>query len=196
MKLRALSVVGLVVLGLSATACTAESGAAAASSESEIHAAPTLSTAELKKELAKAVDGLEYTSESDYPFDVFVAPGTAGAPIDATAVKTAFNDLVGTKNTSGTALKDLVGSEERSFEEWMSNDTSNVDPTDPNAVKSAEGMSKAHDLMKANLRDLKVFLIAEESLEKTEDVGFLHCFIVGRAADGSLVALHTGLVWT
>jgi hypothetical protein len=194
-------VVALVALGLSAVACSAESSGngVTSSDENEVHAAAStsLSTSELQKELANAVDGLEYTSESDYPFDVFVAPGTAGAPIDAAAVKAAFNDLVGTKNTeSGTALEDMIGSEERPFEEWMSNDTSNIDESDPDSVKYAMGMSRAHDLMKANLTDLKVFLIAEESLERTEDVGFLHCFIVGRAADGALVALHTGLVWT
>jgi hypothetical protein len=201
MRFRSFSLVALVALGLSAVACSAGSSGGVTSDESEVHAAASararLSTAELQKELARAVDGLEYTSESDYPFDVYVAPGTAGAPIDAAAVKAAFSDQVGTKNTeSGTTLEDMIGSEERPFEEWMSNDTSDIDESDPDAVKYAKGMTKAHDLMKANLQDLKVFLIAEESLEKTEDVGFLHCFIVGRAADGSLVALHTGLVWT
>ncbi len=204
MNLRALTLVGLVALSFSAVACSADSDGSVTADDNEVKAgtkgrpsATTLSTADLKKELAKAVDGLEYMSESDYPWDVFVAPGTAGAPIDANLVKTAFNDMVGTKNTNGgTALKDMVGAKEHSFEEWMSNDTSDVDQTDPDAVKYAKGMSKAHDLMKANLKDLKVFLVAEESLENTEDVGFLHCFVVGRAADGSLVALHTGVVWT
>jgi cytochrome c556 len=199
MRFRPFALLGLVALGLSAVACSAESGGAVTSDDNEVRAAASagLSTAELQKQLAKAVDGLEYMSESDYPFDVFVAPGAAGAPIDAAAVKAAFNDKVSTKNTEkGTALKDMIGSEERPFDEWMSNDTSDIDESDADAVKYAEGMKKAYGLMKANLKDLKVLLIAEESLEKTEDVGFLHCFIVGRAADGSLVALHTGLVWT
>lgn len=204
MNLRAFALAGLVALSLSAVACSADSDGSVTSDANEVKAgtkgrpsATALSTADLKKELTKAVDGLEYTSESDYPWDVFVAPGTAGAKIDAALVKTAFNDLVGTRSSNnGTALKDMVGAKERPFEEWMSNDTSDVDESDPDAVKYAKGMSKAHDLMKANLQDLKVFLIAEESLENTEDVGFLHCFVVGRAADGSLVALHTGVVWT
>lgn len=199
MKLRALTLVGLVALSLSAVACSAESGPGATSSENDIHASTiaNLSTAELKSQLAKAVDGLEYMSEADYPFDVFVAPGQVGASVDADAIKAAFNDLVSADSANGRmALKDMPGSSVHAFEDWMSGDTSNVDESDPDAVKYAKGMARAHDLMKANLTDLKVVLMAEESLENTEDVGFLHCFIVGRAKDGSLVALHTAVVWT
>ena len=89
MKLRALALVGLVALSLSAVACSAESSSGATSSENDIHASTiaNLSTAELKSQLAKAVDGLEYMSEADYPFDVFVAPGQVGASVDADAIK-------------------------------------------------------------------------------------------------------------
>ena len=142
MTFRALSLVGFVALGLAAAACSAESEDAVGADVGEIRARPNpaagLSTADLKSELAKAVDGLDYMSEADYPFDVFVAPGTVGAPIDAAAVKAAFNDVVGTKDSiNGTALQDMIGSEELSFEEWMSNDTSDVDQSDPDAVKYA-----------------------------------------------------------
>jgi hypothetical protein len=197
MKLRAYCLLAVAALSLSAVACTTSASGEASSSENESAATATesLSTPELKKELAQAVDGIEYTSESDYPFDVFVAPGAVGAKVDADAIKTAFNDLVTPSNDDeGLALKDMPGSEVRDFEEWM--DVSDIDESDESSVAYAKGMTKAHDLMKANLDDLQVILVASESLENTEDVGFLHCFIVGRAKDGSLVALHTGLVWT
>lgn len=202
--LRTSSLVGLLALALSvsALACTGETSDGSVAAESAVHLSPAsgLTTERLKGELASAVDGLEYMSEADYPFDVLVAPGAVGAPVDADAIKAAFDGMPGASNSNegsaGLALEALPGSAIHEFEEWMSSDPGNVDESDPDAVKYAKGMARAHDLMKANLTDLKVVLLAEESLENTEDVGFLHCFIVGRAADGSLVALHTGLVWT
>lgn len=200
MSLRVLPLVGLAVLGLSAVACSsAASGPVAYESDilANEPASSSLSTAELQTKLAAALDGLAFTSESDYPFDVLVAPGVVGAAVDAAAVKNGFNDLTlaATRNEKERfQLKDMPGSEERDFEAWM--DFSEVDTSDETSVAYAKGMTTAHDLMKANLTDLKVVLVASESLENSEDVGFLHCFIVGRAKDGALVALHTGLVWT
>ena len=57
-------------------------------------------------------------------------------------------------------------------------------------------MKQAYDLMRQNLTDLKVVLIAADSMKREDNVGLLQVFVVGRAKDGSLVALHTIAVWT
>lgn len=197
MNLRALSLVGLVALSLSAVACSAESTDGTTSEDNEIRARSSagLTTEKLQSELAKAVEGIEWTSESDYPLDVMVAPGQLGAAVDADAIRASFASApLWAQSFDSLKLSDLKGAKERGFDEWM--DVSDIDESDEYSVAFAKGITKASELMKSNLTDLKVVLMAEDSLENSEDVGFLHCFIVGRAKDGSLVALHTGLVWT
>ena len=183
-------------LSLSAVACSAESKPGATSGgERHPREHVNLSTAELKSQLAKAVDGLEYMSEADYPFDVFVAPGQVGASVDADAIKAAFNDLVSADAANGRmALKDMPGLRARVRGLDVGGDTSNVDESDPDAVKYAKGMARAHDLMKAepDRPQGRADGRREPRKRRTWASPPLH----RRRQDGSLVALHTAVVWT
>jgi hypothetical protein len=197
MNLRALTVVALGSLALAAIGCgspgSAESTTAAAVST------PTSST-ELQQTLETVTKGLEFTSETDAPFDVFVAPAplrAAGASIDANMVRQAFNGMPNTHDdVDNLDLEDLPGDETRDFEDWATTDIEPSRDPDPTEVQYDEGMKQAYDLMRQNLTDLKVILIAADSMKRENNVGVLQVFVVGRSKDGSLVALHTIAVWT
>lgn len=162
----------LLALSVFAAGCAAPANDAATTESTA--ADSVLSDKLLVDQLTTAVAGYDYVSETDAYFDVLdAADDSNGAPIDPDLVRVAFNRPT------------LVNSEVRDFDDWF-------------ADESDEQMLQARDLMRANMTDLTVVLLAENSFVDTDDSpGELEIFIVGRSrVDGALVALHTLAVWT
>ena len=161
MNLRAHTLVGLLVLALAASGCSAETSAT--TSEQNEFVAHSTSSASLKTQLASAVKGLTYTSETDAEFDVFVAPGAPGAAITPADIRTAFSGLEHTTDDyDGTLLKDLKGAATLEFEAWMASDLDIPNDESAEMLAYKKGLSRARDLMKANLTNLTVVYLASD----------------------------------
>jgi hypothetical protein len=199
MNLRALTVAALASLALAAIGCGSPSEVSGASAAAESTPAAPSST-ELQQTLETVTKGLEFTSETDAPYDVFVAPAPRGAvtaTIDADMIRQAFNGMPNTHDDADNLdLKDQLGDDTRDFEDWATTDIEPSRDPDPTEIQYDAGMKQAYELMRQNLTDLQVVLIAADSMKRDNNVGLLQVFVVGRATDGSLVALHTIAVWT
>jgi hypothetical protein len=154
-----------------------------------------LSDDQLVTEMKSAVNDILYISEADYPFDVWKAPLAASEAVTPDTVKAKFSGQPGT-DEDGVALKDLVGKDESDFEAWFASDLVDDPSLDEDGQKYAKAMRRTYALMKANCTDLKIVLAAGSDLSGSHDVGFVQIFIVGRTRNGSMIAMHTGAVWT
>lgn len=162
--------------------------------------AATIGDAQIETGLRDAVQGIEYTSESDVPFAVFRAPIAATEKVDAKTVLAKFSGLAGTEsedeNGKPLALKDMPGTKESPFAPWFEDELTDDASDDATTKKYKEGMRKVHQIMTTQLTDLKVVYVASEDISRSMDVGLVQIFLVGRSKDGSLFAVHTAAVWT
>lgn len=156
---------------------------------------------QLEADLQNAVAGVEFVSESDVPFDVFLAPLAPSEKVDAATVKTRFNGFPNTSQESfdsgaTISLKNLAGQDELDYAAWIASDLQE-DPTANAATQRyIQAMRQVDALLRAQCTDLKVVLVAAGSLANTHDVGFVQIFLVGRTKNGAIIAVHTAAVWT
>lgn len=137
--------------------------------------APGADLATLKAQLATAAQGLDYMSESDYPFDVVAFPGA------------------GTKKPTGADLLKALGLpsdtpvESRTMNDFFNPLTDPEDTSDDFMMKQAPMYADLRATLEDNLTDLQVF--------RTGSIQ-IGVYIVGRNASGDLVGVHTTSIET
>jgi hypothetical protein len=160
-----------------------------------------LPDAELTTELQNALQGIDFVSESDAPFEVFEAPLGPEEKLDAATIRNKFSGRAGTETESfdgrtNVALKDLAGQDELSYDAFIAPQLQDDPTADTSSQKLTQAMQRLDELLRSQCPERKVMLFASESLAETHDVGFVHIFIVGRTRNGNVIAVHTTAVWT
>lgn len=129
--------------------------------------------AELTTLLTESVDGLLFTSESDFPFQV-LSFGTHGKPTISE-----FRALI--HPPAGTSIT------QRSYDALFDRLTTVFDPADPFSVEAARKYQALREVLEANLTDLTVFRVGKISID---------IYVVGVSSCGELVALKTTSIET
>lgn len=117
--------------------------------------------------LENSAQGVWFTSESDYPFEVFTHENTA-----LLGDSSLFQSVVG---IDGTA-------ESVPFDEWFDKYMAVPDDTDPYFIERAEQFGRIRTAFTENLTNLQVFRVGEIEV---------HIFIVGQTACGKIAGLRT-----
>ena len=189
----------VLALGLPLVACAADTDSDNSSdqgvSSDNVTAKTAKTDAALVKELEASVKGLLFTSESDYPYTVVSADLKAGEKVTAKTIAAKFASIPETKDGNGRLLtaqaSELVG-----FDTFEADDKE--DPTiDPDQAKYFAAFAKAKDLIRTNLKDVRVVRFgAKKGKSRYVDGPVVQIFIVGRSASGKLIGLRTTSIET
>ena len=127
----------------------------------------------LAEEIEKAVEGLYYMSETDAEIFPFI-----GGKTESVTAETLLEQIKQPKNTPV---------EERNFDEFFEHLTKMQDWFGEEEAETAKKFTNLRNLLKKNLKDLKVFKISKINLE---------IYFVGLDADGRLAGIKTEAVET
>lgn len=127
----------------------------------------------LAEEIERAVEGLYYTSETDSEIFPFIG--------DKTGIVSAENLLEQLKHPAGAPV------EERDFDEIFERLTENQDWFGEEEIEIAKKFANLRNLLKENLKDLKVFKIGKINLD---------VYFVGLDSEGILMGIKTEAVET
>jgi hypothetical protein len=133
-------------------------------------------------ELAAAVDGVTYPSESDYPW--IVVTFACAAPVTADNVK-AIIAPVYVQNPDETALADRLVVV-RTMAQLFDPLTVPKDWWEPEHHAQAEKYAAIRAVLEDNLTDLQVFRLSEP-----DEMGAVDVYVIGATADGDLVGMWT-----
>ncbi len=163
--------------------------------------APTLETAKLRTEIAKYAGKAIYMSEGDYN-PRFVSVPFATTPTLKNLVSALQTHLSAFYKQEGQPIdpaqytgESYSPNEAKAFIDGLSA----VGPDDDTLMRnSAQAFGKITDLMKANLKDLKVFKYGpkDEDGGLATDQGLYVQVVVGKAKDGKLAGILLGDVET
>lgn len=129
----------------------------------------------VERRLVRAAEGLYYTSESDYPFELFVRPAAATAPLTITGFRVA----------AGVPADSLV--EEIALDDFLARHIELADPEDPAAQALVPRYRHLRTTIRTALRDPRVFRVGRV---------LIRCYVVGVDDAGGLVGLTTWAVET
>ena len=153
------------------------------------------SSGALREEIAPAIDGLTYISESDYPVRFDAVPGDT---VSVEATLQGFGpQLQAEIFTDG--LEGLVG-ELSSPEETNDYLVRLAYPVseDPTDVANAERWAKVAEILESNLTDLRLVKIgpADDDGSLAVDAGLYAYLVLGLTDDGHLAGIFFGAVET
>ena len=129
----------------------------------------------IERRLARAAEGLLYTSESDYPFELYVQP----ASVDGALTVASF------RLTAGVPADSVV--EELSLDDFFARHIERVDPSDSAAQALVPRYRHLRTTIRTAVREARVFRVGRV---------LIHCYVVGTDADGNVVGLTTWAVET
>jgi hypothetical protein len=130
----------------------------------------------MRDELAAAINGLVYSSESDRPFAVFFREGAAAdGPLDAARVAA----------LAGAAEDDVV--EEQTLDRFFARHIDMVDPLDRLARERLPRYEALKRLLTERLSDVRVYRIGRVRIR---------CLAVGRDDAGNVVGVETVAIET
>jgi hypothetical protein len=129
----------------------------------------------LRAELEAAVEGLVYSSEGDYPFEVFFLPGV---PVDGLDARE-FARLMGAGEEEPVR--------ERGLDDFMARHTERSDPWDAQAQAIRPRYERLTELLRERLQGVRVFRYGRMHVQ---------CYAVGGDGRGNLAGLHTVAVET
>ena len=131
--------------------------------------------ADLRAELERACADLVYSSESDRPFEFFSVPfaGTHPPSIEE------FRTLLGLDPKTVVEARELM--------EFLARHLATVDPSDTRAIELRPRYEALLKLLTHRLDGVKVFRVGKIAID---------CYIVGRAAPGTLAGLKTVAIET
>jgi hypothetical protein len=153
------------------------------------------SDADLAAELAKATDGLLYTSESDHPFEVVTGSTEPGAPILEALVRKEFAAYVDAKPGADKPLASLYAMQ-RSWSEWKAQPLSCSDPNDPFQAEQCAKRKALEALLEARLTSLTVYYFGVVGAPGAVDGTGVSIFLLGRSPGGMLIGVATLAIWT
>ena len=135
----------------------------------------------LRTKLERAADGLEYWSESQYPFWFFTLPSN-----ESSLTPEGFLSLLGLTESflDDLHLKAVQFIEARSIDDFFKNST---DMSNPERVPEARRFKKLVSLLKKELQDVKVFRVGQVEIR---------CYIAGLDGVGEIVGLVTTAIET
>lgn len=139
---------------------------------------PHADPAELRSALEAAARGLVFSSESDRPFEFYAAPAPA-SPSGGAITAEQFAALL------GAPPQTPVG--ERELDAFFARHLELSDPYDTRAQELRPRYEQLKETLRALLRDVRVFRVG--TIE-------VRCYVVGRAADGTLAGLVTTAIET
>jgi uncharacterized protein YegP (UPF0339 family) len=161
----------------------------------ELAGAAEITDATIQAEIEKAVDGLWYMSESDYPFAYVEGDLAAGAPITEAVVRAELGSYVDADADADRPIKDLV-SMTATWQSWKDDQHNCSDPDDEGMVALCAKMRGLEQVLESNLTDLQVFYFgAKGTPGHVTGIG-VSIFLVGRSPSGSLVGVRTLAIWT
>jgi hypothetical protein len=159
---------------------------------------PSLSGAELGQKIGQLAQGIQYMSESDYPYSMVVIPNVTS--LDEATVKRAFNaELTAVLNAGETLaqLKMAIQPDNNHFFDESKRDDGY------HSADEMKRLGKIHDLLKQHLADTTasdssgaVKTAKLWAITPTDAVVNAPYWFVGLTPDGSLVGLRTDRVWT
>lgn len=126
-------------------------------------------------DIARAADGLLYSSESDRPFE----PVTLGPAPDGELTAARFGEIVGAP--AGARV------EERSLDDFLARHIETSDPHDPRAQAVRPRYERLRAVLRTELRDVRVFRLGRIEVR---------CWVVGRDGEGRLRGLATTAIET
>jgi hypothetical protein len=149
----------------------------------------------LALELGKATEGLHYTSESDYPYEVVLGSTAPGAPILEETLRSELAAYVDAKPDADKPLAGLFAMQ-RSWAEWKAQLLSCADPNDPYQVEQCAKRKALEALLEAKLTSLTVFYFGSVGAPGAVDGIGVTIVLVGRSPSGRLVGVATLAIWT
>src|SRR5262249_19254046 len=140
--------------------------------------------------LELVVDGVLWSSESDYPWTVF---GLAdAAPVTVDNLKELVGPLIVIENGEAPLEEQTI--EEEPWEDIFDKMTTPQDWWTDYEIMRAEQYQAIRDTLDAHLVNLKMFRIGEKSGNWLS--GAIDMFVIGETADGDLVGIQTITVET
>jgi hypothetical protein len=154
-----------------------------------------ITDATIGSEIASASEGLLYTSESDFPYELVTAKLTAGQEIDEALVRSALASYVDGDEAADKPMADLVAMTQ-TWEEWKNAEHGCSDLSDPFVVEQCQKQRALEQVLESNLSDVQVYYFgAHGSPGDVQGIG-VSILIVGRAPSGNLVGVRTVAIWT
>lgn len=154
------------------------------------------SDSELQAEIERAVEGLTYMSESDYPYAFVEAQlGDPEAPIDEATVRELFASVVEADPDADKPMAELVG-EVRTWQDWKDAEHGCSDPEDPVMQELCVKTRGLESVLESNLSDVQVFYFGARGEPGSVDGVGVSIFIVGRTPAGTLAGVRTLAIWT
>lgn len=151
--------------------------------------------AELQAEITKATEGLLYTSESDYPFQLVTAPIPAGTPITEQLVREQLAPFVDDDEDADKPLATLYSMEE-TWQSWKDKGVGCYDPEDPVAVEICARTRNMEQVLEANLTGIHVYYFGAKGKPGDVHGTGVTIFIVGLTPTGQLAGVRTLAIWT
>jgi len=145
--------------------------------------------------LTKATEGMLYTSESDYPYEVVAGSTAPGAPILEATVRADLAAYVDAKPDADKPLASLFAMQE-SWAEWKAQLLACADPNDPFLVEQCEKRKALEALLEAKLTSLTVFYFGAVGAPGAVDGVGVTIVLVGRTPSGKLLGVATLAIWT
>ncbi len=192
-----LSLIGcsFVVVLASVTGCALPANDEfAQSSDSALRLAPR-TDAQIRADLEAKFAGLDYMSESDYPFQVVNQPIGAGERITTAFVKRHFSAVAGTGDELGHTPLDAMTAEIVDFDAWFSSFAVQPD-TEADLVPYFQQMSALRDALKKDIKDLRVYRFGRKMRFGGGVDGQVNVFIVGRSPTNTMIGVFTKSVET
>lgn len=149
---------------------------------------------DIQAELTKASDGLLYTSESDYPFEL-VDADLGPASITQDFVQTKLASYVDQDPAADKPMASLYGMS-ATWQTWKDQKHSCADPNDPDAAPACDQMRNFEQVLESNLTDLHVYYFGKKGSAGHVDGIGVSVFIVGKAPSGRLLGVRTLAIWT
>ena len=130
----------------------------------------------LRQRLEEAATGLVYSSEGDYPFELFFLPGgAAGGPLTPGD----FARRVGAP--AGAPAREVA------LEDFLAHHTERSDPWDGEAQRIRPRYERLIRVLRESLRGVRVFRTGEVQVR---------CYLVGDDGHGNLAGLATTAIET
>lgn len=133
-------------------------------------------TAELRRRLEQAAEGLVYSSESDRPFEYVIFPRISITPV---LTWDRFAEVIGAPLGTATG--------ERSLDEFFARHIERSDPYDERAQAIRPRYEALRSTLRDRLRDARVFRVG--TIE-------VRCYVVGWDEHANLVGLATTAIET
>jgi hypothetical protein len=156
--------------------------------------ASALTDAEIQAEIAKASDGLLFTSESDYPFE-FVSTDLGTASITQDLVQTKLASYVDQDPAADKPMASLFGMS-ATWQTWKDQGHNCSDTSYPEGAAICDQMRNLEQVLESNMTDLHVYYFGKKGSAGHVDGIGVSVFIVGKAPSGRLVGVRTLAIWT